>query len=95
MKTAVLVTTEFKGVFFGFIENDKNVPNEITLSKARNCIYWSSDCGGFLGLASNGPTDNCKIGDTVKKITLYKITSVTPVSQNAQKKWTEKITYKN
>lgn len=84
---AVLVTTEFRGVFFGYIKNDKNLPAEITLTGAKNCIYWSADCGGFLGLAANGPTSGCKIGKTVSELTLYKITSVTPVEAAAEKKW--------
>ena len=84
---AVLVTTEFRGVFFGFVKDKSNLPNEITLTKARNCIYWASSIGGFLGLASKGVDNNCKIGSQVSEITLYKITSVTPVSDEAVKTW--------
>ena len=86
---AVLITTEFRGVFFGFIKNGKELPKEITLTNVRNCIYWSSDCGGFLGLASIGPTKSCKIGALVPEVTLYKITSVTPVTDKAVKAWQE------
>jgi len=86
-KKAVLVTTEFRGVFFGFIKNDKNAPAEITLTDARNCLSWSSDVGGFLGLASKGVTNNCRIGSKVDELTLYKITSITPVSESAVKTW--------
>ena len=84
---AVLVTTEFRGVFFGNVKDDKNLPDEITLTDVKNCIYWSSDCGGFLGLAANGPTSGCKIGTRVDELRLFKITSVTPVSDEAVKKW--------
>ena len=83
----VLVTTEFRGVFYGEVKNDKKLPAEITLKNARNCIYWSADCGGFLGLAANGPTSQCKLGTKVDEVTLWKITSVTPVSDEAAKKW--------
>lgn len=86
-KKAVLVTTEFRGVFFGYVKDDKKLPAQITLTHARNCIYWSSDVGGFLGLASKGPTPSCKIGTIVPEVTLWKITSVTPVSDEAEKKW--------
>jgi hypothetical protein len=85
---AVLVTTEFRGVFFGFVKDDKKLPAEITLTKAKNCLYWSSDCQGFLGLAAGGPTSGCKIGVEVPELTLYKITSVTPVSDKAVEAWT-------
>lgn len=84
---AVLVTTEFRGVFFGYIKNDKKLPAEITLTGARNCIYWAASVGGFLGLASEGPNKDCRIGKKVSEITLYKITSVTPVEDAAAKKW--------
>jgi len=87
MEKAVLVTTEFRGVFFGFVKDKKNLPDEITLTDVRNCIYWASSCGGFLGLASKGPDSNCKIGSKVSEVTLYKITSVTPVSEEAIKNW--------
>lgn len=87
MKNNVLVTTEFRGVFFGEVKNDNKLPEEITLTNARNCIYWSSDCGGFLGLASKGPSSQCKIGAKVDELTLYKITSVTPVTAEASEKW--------
>ncbi len=86
-KQAVLVTTEFRGVFFGYVEDNSKVPAEITLTSARNCIYWASSVGGFLGLASKGPDSNCRIGSQVKELTLYKITSVTPVTEDAAKKW--------
>jgi hypothetical protein len=84
---AVLCTTEFRGVFFGFVKKESNLPDEITLTDARNCIYWSSDCRGFLGLAAKGPTKECKIGAQIKEITLYKITSVTPVGEEAVDAW--------
>jgi len=84
---AVLVTTEFRGIFFGFVKDDSKLPEKITLIKAKNCIYWSSDCKGFLGLATNGPTNNCKIGEQVEELTLYKITSVSLVTNVAVKKW--------
>lgn len=83
----VLVTTEFRGVFFGYVTDDKKAPTQITLKDARNCIYWSADCGGFLGLAANGPTRNCRIGRKISDITLYKITSITAVEEAAQKEW--------
>lgn len=84
---AVLITTEFRGVFYGEVKDDKKVPAEITLKNARNCIYWSSDCNGFLGLAARGPTKGCRIGAQINEITLYKITSVTPVSEEAVEAW--------
>ena len=87
---AVLVTTEYRGVFFGFVKEAKNLPEEITLKHARNCIYWAADCGGFLGLASVGPTDGCKIGKKVDELILWKITSLTPMDDKAVEAWLSK-----
>lgn len=83
----VLVTTEFRGVFYGYVKDDSKAPSQITLTGAKNCIYWSADCGGFLGLASKGPVSGCKIGQRVDELTLYKVTSITPVSDTAEKAW--------
>ncbi len=90
---AVLVTTEFRGVFFGYLKEQKG-REELTLTNAKNCVYWASSVGGFLGLASKGPDSNCKIGVQVPELTLYKITSVTPVTDEAAKKW-ESATWKS
>jgi hypothetical protein len=86
-KKAVLVTTEFRGVFFGYVKSDAKLPNEITLTDVRNCIYWSASVGGFLGLAANGPDSQCKIGMRVPELRLFKVTSVSPVSDEAAAKW--------
>lgn len=83
----VLVTTEFRGVFFGYVKDDSNLPAEITLTGVRNCMYWASSVGGFLGLASDGPNKDCKIGKRVNELRIWKITSVTPVEESAVKKW--------
>lgn len=83
----VLVTTEFRGVFFGFLKSSSKLPNEVTLTKARNCLYWSATIGGFLGLAEVGPDSQCKIGKQVSELTLYKVTSITPVSTKAVANW--------
>lgn len=87
MSKAVLVTTEFRGVFFGHIKDDAKAPAEITLTGVRNCRYWTAAVDGFLGLAATGPTKQCTIGPRVPEMTLYKITSVTPCTDDAVKAW--------
>lgn len=80
----VLVTTEQRGVFAGWATD---VDGEtIVLRAARNCVYWSSDVRGFLGLAANGPSDKCRIGPAAD-ITLRNITSVSVVTDAARAKW--------
>jgi len=85
-KRAVLVTTQHRGVFFGYVENN-NCPTEITLSRARNCVYWESALRGVFGLAAQGPSSQCRVGPQVEEQTLYDITSVSTVSTDAVEKW--------
>lgn len=84
MPRPVVVTTEYRGVFFGYTEDSSG--DSIVLTQARNCIYWDSTIGGFMGLAVSGPTEGCKIGETAPDIDLRKVTSVmgcTPMSEAA------------
>lgn len=80
----VLVTTVHRGVFFGYANDTDG--NTIALKDARNCIYWSADCKGFMGLAANGPTPGCRIGPKAD-ITVRNITSVSEVTPEAVAKW--------
>lgn len=80
----VLVTTAHRGVFFGYAEDTSG--ETIKLSRARNCLYWSADCKGFLGLAANGPSNQCRIGPAAD-IELRNITSVSEVAPEAVAKW--------
>jgi hypothetical protein len=82
----VMVTTEFRGVFFGYMD-EPPANGSVTIKQARNCVYWSSDVKGFMGLAANGPTKNCKVGPAVPSITLNKVTAVVEVSPSAAEKW--------
>lgn len=81
----VLVTTENRGVFFGYTE-DK--PGEtMTLKAARNCLYWSRDTKGFLGLTTTGPSAGCRVGPPTEELFLLKVTSVAAVSAEAAEAW--------
>lgn len=81
---AVLVTTEFRGVFFGYAIDTSG--DTIKLRAARNCIYWSKTVGGFVGLAENGPNSQCRIGARAN-IDLRKITCVAEMTDAAVKAW--------
>jgi len=85
MKKPVVVTTKFRGVFFGYEE--ERGENSIVLTNTRNCIYWSEDVGGFMGLASKGPSRDCKLGTKTSRIELFGITSIMDVSKEAAEKW--------
>lgn len=81
---AVIVTTEHRGVFFGYAADTDG--DQIALRAARLCLYWSADVKGFMGLAGAGPTKSCKIGPPAD-ITLRKITAVLEVSPEAARAW--------
>lgn len=81
---AVVVTTTHRGVFFGY---SADVDGEIVKLRAgRNCVYWSSDVKGFIGLAATGPNKNCKIGPAAD-ISLRNITSVIECTPEAAAAW--------
>lgn len=80
----VLVTTEYRGVFAGYATD---VDGEtITLREGRNCLYWSSDVKGFIGLAATGPSESCRVGPPAT-ITLRKVTAVALCTPEAERAW--------
>lgn len=81
---AVIVTTQHRGVFFGYAT--ETAGDAIKLRAARNCVYWSSDVKGFMGLAATGPTKNCKIGPAAD-IDVRNITSVMECTPDATAAW--------
>lgn len=81
----VLVTTAHRGVFFGYANGDTSGPI-VELNRARNCVYWSAEVKGFMGLASTGPTTRCRVGPPAD-IELRDITSVVSVTPEAVERW--------
>ena len=81
---AVMVTTEQRGVFFGYAT--KTAGPTIQLRSARMCVYWSVDLRGVFGLAAVGPSDNCKIS-MAADVELRNITAVIEVTDDAAKRW--------
>lgn len=81
---AVIVTTQHRGVFFGYATETSGPV--IQLKRARMCVYWSTDLRGFMGLASMGPSSNCRVSPAAD-IELRDITSVVEVSPEAIAKW--------
>lgn len=83
-ETAVLVTTAHRGVFFGYAKDYTG--KSVELRDARNCLYWSTEQKGFLGLANTGPVRGSKVGPTADLL-LHDITSVAKVTEAAEKAW--------
>lgn len=81
----VVVCTDKRGVVFGYCENTSARP--IALTRARMCLYWSSDVGGVFGLGEKGPTKDCKVSATLPALTLEGVTAVFTVDPTAEKAW--------
>ena len=81
---AVLVTTSYRGVFFGYATSTDG--ETIKLRAARNCIYWPREQKGFLGLATVGPLSGARIGPAAD-IELRGITCVAECTPEAVASW--------
>lgn len=81
---AVVVTTTHRGVFFGYATDVDGTA--INLRAARNCLSWSSDVKGFMGLAATGPSKNCRVGPAAD-IQVRDITSVMKCTPDAVSAW--------
>ena len=82
----VLVTTQYRGVFFGYVNGEDVKDGMLSLKRARCCLAWPRECKGFLGLATIGPVDGSRVGPAAD-ITLYGVTCVAEVSPEAVLKW--------
>ncbi|MHC4066974.1 MAG: DUF6948 domain-containing protein [Planctomycetota bacterium] len=85
----VVVTTDHnrRGVFGGLLASyDKNT-GRIELTEARNCLYWSKETHGVLGLASCGPQVGSRIGPAVSRIYLDGVTAVMEATAEARAAW--------
>lgn len=97
MSRAVVVTTDKRGVFFGYCVTMKmedgtttdlnRTPDSIVLTNARNCLYWSAETRGFMGLASSGPAAGSRVGPAVESITLFGVTAILEASTQAVERW--------
>ncbi len=85
----VLITTDNtkRGVFMGYINPKDASEAVLEATDVRMCVYWSSDVRGVLGLAANGPTKRCKISPAAPRVRLHGITSVSDISEKAEKAW--------
>lgn len=87
MTKFVVVTTDFekRGVFGGYLESKTG--DIVVLSSAQNCIYWSAETRGVLGLASHGPQEGSRIGPPVPRIELNGVTAIIDCTEEAVKQW--------
>lgn len=87
----VLVTTAHRGVFAGFLKNREG--DEVTLTQARVCVFWSKEVKGFVGLAVSGPIGSSRVSQAAEELTLTSVTSIAKCTEAAQQVW-EKAPWK-
>lgn len=86
---SIVITTQHRGVFYGIVPADTDLSQRtMTLENCRNAIYWAGK-KGFLGLASDGPEPESRIGATAPSVLLHDITSVSKCTAEAAKVWEE------
>lgn len=84
----VLVTTSHRGVFFGYLPNDADRAGGVLHLQNARCAIRFGTSGGFLELASRGPTSRSKVGARAPGVvTLQGVTSVSDVSEDAAAAW--------
>jgi len=86
-KTAVLVTTEHRGVFFGWADTT-TIPDDrnITLTDCRMAIRFGTT-DGVLELAESGPTPQSKLSGTAPEASLGGVTMIAAVTDAAVAAW--------
>ena len=82
---ALVVTTQHRGVFFGY--GEPTADKTIRLEKVRMCVYWSAGLKGVLGLAVTGPKADCKVGPAIPAMTLQDVTGVMECTPEAVEAW--------
>ena len=88
MQKPVVVTTQYRGVFFGYVEEGAEDADVVVLDRARMCVYWSADVRGVLGLASGGPSAACRVTHALTEpLRLRGVTAVFGVSPEAVERW--------
>lgn len=83
----VLVTTEYRGVFAGLIEDGADMSaRAMPLKDAKMAIYWGTT-KGVMELCESGPTNKSRISAKADVPMLHGITAVFDIAPDAWKKW--------
>jgi hypothetical protein len=82
---ALVVTTDKKGVFFGY--GKKTTETTIELKQCRMAVYWPEEVKGMPGLAATGPSAKARITKAVPSVILQGVTAVFECSKDATEAW--------
>ena len=83
----VLVTTQHRGVFAGFIADDQDMnARSMPLKDAKMAIYWGTT-RGVMELCKEGPNGRSKISLPADIPVLHDITAIFDISPEASRNW--------
>lgn len=84
---AVIVTTEHRGVFYGYVRAHEDLSaRTLSLRQARMAIRWGTT-KGIGELARSGPTSESLIGDAADMPAIHDVTAVFMVTAAARSAW--------
>lgn len=91
-KIAVVISTEHRGVFFGYIDADTDLlapetRRAIRAESVRMCVAWDKTNHGFNALAAWGPTHGARVTPAAPWQVLFDITSIVGASNRAVEAW--------
>lgn len=86
-KIPVLITTDKRGVFFGKIDPQDYDKSSIVAEDIQMCVRWTADVKGVMGLASNGPSEKCRVSRPTTNGILHGVTMVLTCSDKAVAAW--------
>lgn len=76
MSTPVLVTTDNRGVYYGYMQTDAQAPARLELENARVVVEWNTGDQGYLSLATVGPQDIAVISVAVSSLIIFGVNSI-------------------
>ncbi len=90
-KRFVVITTDNtkRGVFAGYLESQNG--DVVKLTEAQNCIYWSKETKGVLGLAANGPQPGSRITSAVPTLEVNGVTALMDTTSKAEEQWKKEL----
>ena len=85
----VVVTTgtDRRDIFGGILKSHDEDNARVTLTDARNCVHWSTETRGVVGLANKGPQDGSRIGPATTELKLNGVTTVMAGTDEARQAW--------
>ena len=89
---AVVISTEHRGVFFGYASDDaiaaweKDTTASVKLDRCRMCLYWPASQRGFPGLVFDGPKEGARVSPAAT-LTLAGITSIGDATPASIDRW--------